>query len=102
MRGGTKAALSLPVRAADSFLKLDWSVVGNNRPATFAVAVALTLASVTALFLNAKSESNLLDVFFKPSSDMYQAFDRVDAEFRVHPHRVTRKRKKYRRKSLRN
>ena len=79
-RGGTKEALSLPDRAADSFLKLDWSVVGNNRPATFAVAVALTLASVTALFLNAKSESNLLDVFFKPSSDMYQAFDRVDAE----------------------
>ena len=79
-RGGTKEALSLPDRAADSFLKLDWSVVGNNRPVTFAVAVVLTLASVMALFLNAKSESNLLDVFFKPSSDMYQAFDRVDDE----------------------
>ncbi|MCH1541477.1 MAG: MMPL family transporter [Alphaproteobacteria bacterium] len=79
-RGGNKDKLSLPDRAADRFLKLDWSVVGNNRPATFAVAVVLTLASVTALFLNAKSESNLLDVFFKPGSDMYRAFDRVDNE----------------------
>lgn len=79
-RGGRHHHLSLPDRAADSFLKLDWSVVGNNRPATFAVALALTLISLTALVLNAKSESNLLDVFFKPSSDLYQAFDRVDEE----------------------
>ena len=79
-RGGRFHKLSLPDRAADSFLKLDWSVVGNNRPATFAVAIALTLMSLTALVLNAKSESNLLDVFFKPSSDLYQAFDRVDDE----------------------
>jgi predicted RND superfamily exporter protein len=79
-RGGRFHKLSLPDRAADSFLKLDWSVVGNNRPATFAVAIALTLMSLTALVLNAKSESNLLDVFFKPSSDLYQAFDRVDEE----------------------
>ena len=79
-RGGTKEALSLPDRAADRFLRLDWSVVGNNRPATFAVAAALTLASAMALFSSAKSESNLLDVFFKPNSDMYRAFDRVDNE----------------------
>lgn len=79
-RGGRHHHLSLPDRAADSFLKLDWSVVGNNRPATFAVALALTLISLTALVLNAKSESNLLDVFFKPGSDLYQAFDRVDEE----------------------
>ncbi|CAI8185903.1 MAG: Uncharacterised protein [Alphaproteobacteria bacterium] len=79
-RGGRHHDLSLPDRAADSFLKLDWSVVGNNRPATFAVAIALTLISLTALVLNAKSESNLLDVFFKPDSDLYQAFDRVDDE----------------------
>lgn len=79
-RGGRHHGLSLPDRAADSFLKLDWSVVGNNRPATFAVAAALTVMSVSALVLNAKSESNLLDVFFKPSSDIYQAFDRVDNE----------------------
>ena len=44
------------------------------------MAIALTLMSLTALVLNAKSESNLLDVFFKPSSDLYQAFDRVDDE----------------------
>ena len=79
-RGGRLHKLSLPDRAADSFLKLDWSVVGNNRSATFAVAIAVTLMSFTALVLNAKSESNLLDVFFKPSSDLYQAFDRVDDE----------------------
>ena len=79
-RRGGQHHLSLPDRAADSFLKLDWSVVGNNRPATFAVAIALTLMAVVALITNAKSESNLLDVFFKPSSDMYQAFDRVDKE----------------------
>ena len=79
-RRGGQHHLSLPDRAADSFLRLDWSVVGNNRPATFVVAIALTLMSVVALFTNAKSESNLLDVFFKPSSDMYRAFDRVDKE----------------------
>ena len=79
-RGGTKEKLSLPDRAADRFLKLDWSVVGNNRLATFAVAAALTLGAGTALVLKAKSESNLLDVFFKPDSDMYRAFDRVDNE----------------------
>ena len=65
-RRGGQHHLSLPDRAADSFLKLDWSVVGNNRPATFAVAIALTLMAVVALITNAKSESNLLDVFFKP------------------------------------
>ena len=79
-RRGGQHHLSLPDRAADSFLRLDWSVVGNNRPATFAVAIALTVMSVVALFTNAKSESNLLDVFFKPTSDMYRAFDRVDTE----------------------
>ena len=79
-RRGGQHYLSLPDRAADSFLRLDWSVVGNNRPATFVVAIALTIMSVVALFTNARSESNLLDVFFKPSSDMYQAFDRVDNE----------------------
>ena len=79
-RGGRREKLSLPDRAADRFLKLDWSVVGNNRPATFAVAAALAVISLTALVMNAKSESNLLDVFFKPDSDLYQAFDRVDEE----------------------
>ena len=79
-RRGGQHHLSLPDRAADQFLKLDWSVVGNNRPATFAVAIALSVMSVVALVTNAKSESNLLDVFFQPSSDLYQAFDRVDNE----------------------
>ena len=79
-RRGGQHHLSLPDRAADSFLRLDWSVVGNNRPATFAVAIALTIMAAVALVTNAKSESNLLDVFFKPSSDMYRAFDRVDKE----------------------
>ncbi len=79
-RGGRHHGLSLPDRAADRILKLDWSVVDHNRPATFAVAAFLTLMSVTALVMNAKSESNLLDVFFKPSSDIYTAFNRVDDE----------------------
>lgn len=78
-RGG-RHNLSLPDRAADSFLRFDWSVVGNNRPATFVAASALTLIAGVALWTNAKSESNLLDVFFKPDSAMYQAFDRVDTQ----------------------
>ena len=79
-RRGGQAHLSLPDRAADKILQLDWSVVGNNRPVTFAVAAALTFISVVALVMNAKSESNLLDVFFKPDSEIYRAFDRVDNE----------------------
>ena len=31
-RGGQYHELSIPDRAADSFLRLDWSIVGNNRP----------------------------------------------------------------------
>ena len=79
-RRGGQHHLSMPDRAADEILKLDWSVVGNNRPATFAVAIVLSVMSVAALVMNAKSESNLLDVFFPPSSELYQAFDRVDNE----------------------
>ena len=79
-RRGGQHHLSLPDRAADQFLKLDWSVVGHNRPATFSVAIALSIMSVVALVTNAKSESNLLDVFFQPSSELYKAFDRVDKE----------------------
>ena len=37
-RGGRYHELSIPDRAADSFLRLDWSIIGNNRPLTFAVS----------------------------------------------------------------
>ena len=79
-RRGGQAHLSLPDRAADKILQLDWTLVGNNRPVTFAVAFGLAFISVVALAMNAKSESNLLDVFFKPESEIYRAFDRVDEE----------------------
>ena len=79
-RGGQYHELSIPDRAADSFLRLDWSIVGNNRPLTFAVAGFLVVASIFALAMNAKSESNLLDVFFKKNSSIYSAFTLVDNE----------------------
>ncbi|MGB1108390.1 MAG: efflux RND transporter permease subunit [Parvibaculales bacterium] len=79
-RGGRYHELSIPDRAADSFLRLDWSIIGNNRPLTFAVSGFLVVASIFALAMNAKSESNLLDVFFKKNSSIYSAFTLVDNE----------------------
>ena len=65
---------------ADGILHFDWAVVTRNRPLTFALAFGLAIVSGLALTFNAKSESNSLDVFFKPDSEMYRAFTLVDDE----------------------
>ncbi|NBR78693.1 MAG: hypothetical protein EBT71_01410 [Alphaproteobacteria bacterium] len=82
-RGGQYRDVEAPRmadRVADGILHFDWAVVTRNRPLTFALAFTLAIVSVLALAFNAKSESNSLDVFFKPDSEMYRAFTLVDDE----------------------
>ena len=82
-RGGQYRDVEAPRmadRVADGILHFDWAVVTRNRPLTFALAFGLAIVSGLALTFNAKSESNSLDVFFKPDSEMYRAFTLVDDE----------------------
>ncbi len=78
MHRAEKKNISLLDRIADSFLKLNWKLVAQARPIIFAATILLTVISVSALWVNAKFESNLLDVFFHEDSEIYQAFTKLD------------------------